>query len=159
MEVGKGQGNPRDITFVGEGWPRWWPWRYGYYQERKTAQFTWGGLSLSALGSSLWCMGWDVSVKNKQTFPDYISAENYISVYLNKIYVFPFFLWNATFPMPLENTEQDNDTECIQAFATTTATCNVVLPEVKLFVSVILLSRLLFCICGMYVASIHLDFH
>ena len=35
--------------------------------------------------------------------------------------------------MPLENTEQDNDTECIQAFATTTATCNVVLPEVKLF--------------------------
>ena len=61
--------------------------------------------------------------------------------------------------MPLENIEQDNDTECIQTFATTTATCNVVLPEVKLFVSVILLSRLLFFICGMFVASIHLDFY
>ena len=30
--------------------------------------------------------------------------------------------------MPLENIEQDNDTECIQTFATTTATCKVVLP-------------------------------
>lgn len=60
--------------------------------------------------------------------------------------------------MPLENIEQDNDTECIQTFATTTATCNVALPEVKLLVTTILLSRLLFCICGMFVASIHLDF-
>ena len=104
-------------------------------------------------------MGWDVSVKNKQNIPDHVPVENDISVYINIIVMFSLSLWKATHPRPLENTEQDNDTECIQAFATTTATCNVVLPEVKLFVSVILLSRLLFCICGMYVASIHLDFH
>ena len=61
--------------------------------------------------------------------------------------------------MPLENIEQDNDTECIQTCATTTATCNVALPEVKLLAATILFSRLLFCICGMFVASIHLDFH